>query len=405
MNCPVWILEPYAGGSHADWLRGLERHSCHSVRSLTLSARHWKWRMASSALPLARKWREAIPPGSAPGVLVAGDMLDLGLFLARLDQAGRAPRSEGWRVVTYFHENQFSYPRSPQEPVGRENLPQAMVNYTNALLADEAWFNSDFHREDFLNQLAITLGRMPAPRNRTTIEEIRQKSRVVEPGLELSDQFSGEGGLELLAQKKTASRPMILWNHRREYDKNPEEFFAGMEWLRESGRDFELVVLGQEGRDEPDRWRAWRESLSDRIRWWGYCQNPADYADWLERAHYLPVTSHHDFFGLSVAEAVCYGVRPFLPRRLSYPLIYEPDWPGWFYPTQREKSGEARPVPSEQPVWWELLAADLDQAGWRNREGIINRATWGRKRFAWPSQIRYFDEAVSNLAGQPPRNP
>ena len=37
----------------------------------------------------------------------------------------------------------------------------------------------------------------------------------------------------------------------------------------------------------------------------------------------LPVTSNQDFFGISIVEAVGYGNYPILPKRLSYPEIFE----------------------------------------------------------------------------------
>ena len=37
----------------------------------------------------------------------------------------------------------------------------------------------------------------------------------------------------------------------------------------------------------------------------------------------LPITSNQDFFGISIVEAVGYGNYPMLPKRLSYPEIFE----------------------------------------------------------------------------------
>ncbi len=37
----------------------------------------------------------------------------------------------------------------------------------------------------------------------------------------------------------------------------------------------------------------------------------------------LPVTSHQDFFGISVVEAVAAGVYPLLPYRLAFPEIID----------------------------------------------------------------------------------
>jgi len=53
----------------------------------------------------------------------------------------------------------------------------------------------------------------------------------------------------------------------------------------------------------------------------GYATDFTDYARWLRQASILPVTSHHDFFGTSIVEAIYLGCAPFLPRRLSYPEL------------------------------------------------------------------------------------
>ena len=46
----ILILEPYDGGSHAQFLNGLTTHSRHQYIRLSLPARKWKWRMRGSAI-------------------------------------------------------------------------------------------------------------------------------------------------------------------------------------------------------------------------------------------------------------------------------------------------------------------------------------------------------------------
>ena len=38
--------------------------------------------------------------------------------------------------------------------------------------------------------------------------------------------------------------PIILWNHRWEYDKNPEDFFKCLKEIQSKNIDFQLVILG-----------------------------------------------------------------------------------------------------------------------------------------------------------------
>ncbi|MCL5942884.1 MAG: DUF3524 domain-containing protein, partial [Actinobacteria bacterium] len=62
----VWALEPYYGGSHRQFLEGLQAHSTHEVTALTLPGRHWKWRMHGGALSLARQARERVAVSAPP---------------------------------------------------------------------------------------------------------------------------------------------------------------------------------------------------------------------------------------------------------------------------------------------------------------------------------------------------
>ena len=57
----------------------------------------------------------------------------------------------------------------------------------------------------------------------------------------------------------------------------------------------------------------------DEIINWGFVESKAEYYKILNQSDILPVTSHHDFFGISIVEAMSYGVYPLLPNRLAYP--------------------------------------------------------------------------------------
>ena len=46
----ILALEPWFGGSHRRFLDGLVAHSAHEVRTVTMAARYWKWRMQGGAV-------------------------------------------------------------------------------------------------------------------------------------------------------------------------------------------------------------------------------------------------------------------------------------------------------------------------------------------------------------------
>jgi glycosyltransferase involved in cell wall biosynthesis len=301
----ILMVEPFCTGSHQAWLEGYQQYSQHEVQVLSLSGRHWKWRMHGGAVSLARKYQEM---GFQPDVIVATDMLDLTTFLALCrKELSSIP------VVLYMHENQLTYPWSPED----EDVPRnrdrhyGFINYTSALTADEVWFNSAHHQAVFLDALPDFLRAFPDYREPTTVREIERKSRVMSIGLDLS--------FESLETQNLNPKPTILWNHRWEYDKGPEPFFEALFAFQEEGLAFELIVLGESYGRKPEIFAQAEERLADRILQWGFADSRYEYWQWLQRADILPVSSWHDFFGISVVEAISRNCYPLLPNRLAYP--------------------------------------------------------------------------------------
>ncbi|NNK84929.1 MAG: glycosyltransferase, partial [Desulfobacterales bacterium] len=134
--------------------------------------------------------------------------------------------------------------------------------------------------------------------------------------------------------KQTApdQAPLILWNHRWEYDKNPEEFFQALFRLDEQGLDFRVAILGEHFRQQYPIFDTARKTLKDKIVHCGYVEDFLHYAQWLHRADIIPMTSRQEFFGASFVEALYCGSYPLLPMRLTYPeLISQKTYPDIFY--------------------------------------------------------------------------
>jgi glycosyltransferase involved in cell wall biosynthesis len=318
----ILLLEPYYTGSHAAWADGYAAHSRHQVTVLGLPGRFWKWRMHGGAVTLARQFMEMdAEMDVAPDLLLATDMLDLTTFLA-------LTRARTHRVPTalYFHENQLSYPWSPGDRDARQgrDVHYGFINYASALTADALFFNSAYHLDGFFDELPRLLKHFPDYNELDSLTTLRARSQVLPLGLDLrrfDEQRSAAGG-----QRLAVDQPLILWNHRWEYDKNPEEFFRALFVLAERGLDFGLVILGESFRQQPGEFLEAQRRLGERVRHAGYAPDFSDYARWLWRADLLPVTSRHDFFGSSVVEAIYCGCFPFLPRRLSYPELIPPEY-------------------------------------------------------------------------------
>ena len=67
--------------------------------------------------------------------------------------------------------------------------------------------------------------------------------------------------------------------------------------------------------------RPIREYFKDHIEHWGYRKSRSDYLAVLRDTDVVVSTAQHEFFGVSIVEAIAAGAYPLLPQRLSYPQI------------------------------------------------------------------------------------
>ncbi len=313
----VLALEPYYDGSHKAFLEGWLTHSRHHWHTWSLPGYKWKWRMRHGAITFAQQWAEAGKTEYAPDVLFCSDMLNLAEFL------GLAPAPlRNCPSVLYFHENQLTYPVRHSD---ERDLQFAMTNMTSALAADAVWFNSEFHRREFLSALDAFLKRMPDYQPLDAPAAISAKSRVVHPGIP-----------PLPCPARVPKTPLhILWAARWEHDKDPEAFFRAIDALQRLGTPFQLSVIGQHFQTIPPVFEQARIRLRGHIAHWGYQPDRTQYETVLGQADVVVSTAQHEFFGIGVVEAIAAGALPLLPRRLAYPEILDldrtPEMAGYFY--------------------------------------------------------------------------
>jgi glycosyltransferase involved in cell wall biosynthesis len=309
----ILFLNPYHGGSHAVVAAGYAAHSQHKITLLTLPTEGgWRWRMRGGAVALARMAR-ATP--LRPDLILTTDMLDLAAFRALT----RDLYPPDIPAVLYFHENQLTYPL----PKGRaRDLGFAWMNYTSALVADAIFFNSDFHRRSFLETLPGLLGRYHDYQELETIETIAAKAQVLPPGIDLQRH---DQALSVNAPARStaapAGPPVILWNSRWDYDKQPQVFFDALEVVAAHGADFQLIVAGEHVDPNAPEFITARERWSGRIVHWGYAADPLAYSRLLHQADLVVSTAIQEFFGIGIVEALYCGCIPILPRRLTYPEL------------------------------------------------------------------------------------
>lgn len=305
----IWWLDPFHGGSHAAVASGYAAHSTHYVRLITLSqAGGWRWRMRGGAVTLARLVAD-LP--ERPDVIVATDMLDLATFRAlTCRQLGHIP------AALYFHENQLTYPIPPER---KRDYTFAWINFTSALVADAVLFNSAFHRRDWLAALPGMLRRYHDYHELQTVEQIAAKAQVLPPGLDLPP-------LPPRQPRDPTAPPVILWNARWEYDKQPHVVMAALESLAERGVRFRLIVTGEHiDPNAPDLITA-RQRWADHTIHWGYAGDRQTYLALLCQADIVVSAAIQEYFGIAILEAMACGCVPLLPARLNYPDLIPREW-------------------------------------------------------------------------------
>ena len=309
----VLAIEPWYGGSHRNFLDGLVEHSQHTIHSITMSARFWKWRMHGGAVTMARKALEWVAHEGAPDVIFVTDMLNVPAFLSLTRHV-----LSDIPLVLYVHENQLTYPL--KEGVERD-YTYAYINYLSCLASDQIVFNSQFHMDEYLDALPGMLRAFPDYNHLNSVQLIRQKSAVLHLGIDLRAHDLHAGAKTVRVRGRAVDMPVVLWNQRWEYDKNPEAFFRVMNRLDDAGCSFQLILAGEHFEEQPYEFKKAFERYAERILHYGYAEDFEEYSSLLHRADIIVSTAIHEFFGIAVLEAIYCGCHPLLPHKLSYPEL------------------------------------------------------------------------------------
>lgn len=265
---------------------------------------------------MARKANEWVAEGNKPDVILASDMVNIPAFLSLT-----RPELSDVPVVMYLHENQLTYPLKE----GRErDFTYAYINYLSCLAADRIVFNSKFHHDEFLDALPVMLRAFPDYNHLHTVQKIREKSSVLHLGMDLRAHDEHGHRSTPRTRGHLMDTPVVLWNQRWEYDKNPEAFFRLMNRLDDSGCSFRLILAGEHFEEQPYEFERAFERYAERILHYGYAEDFEEYSSLLHRADIIVSTAIHEFFGIAVMEAIFCGCHPLLPNRLSYPELIQP---------------------------------------------------------------------------------
>ena len=370
----ILAIEPYYGGSHRAFLDGWIANSRHDWQVLSLGPHKWKWRMRGAAVSFAEMINEMPADERKWDIIFCSDMLNLAEFLG-LCRGSLA----GIPALLYFHENQITYPYRFED---ERDYQFGLTNITSTLAADHVWFNSAFHRGDFLQGGVKMLRKMPDNRFIREFEQKMAGSCVEHLGTDIAD-FKR-------AEPKPDEPLRILWSARWEHDKNPDDFFEAIDILDRSCPDFELAIIGQSFREVPEVFAKAKERYAGRIKAWGHITDPAEYAGILEWTDVFVSTANHEFFGLGCIESALAGGYPLLPRRLAYPELFRAD----IAENKRDFFYDGSPA---------MLARRLDKLAENKRSrdlwnGSHERVIEMLSRFLWKNRAAKLDTAIENTA-------
>jgi len=327
--------------------------------------------MQGGAIELATQTSRLLEEGGPPDVVLATDMVNVPAWLGLLQRSGSNGLSPSLPIALYMHENQLTYPWRPGE---KPDFTYAMLNWLSQLCVDQVIFNSQYHRESWFDALPRLLKHFPDYNHLRLIEEVHAHSICLPVGIDCTRIQSVHAG------GPKDQGPLILWNQRWEYDKQPEQFFNLLYRLSDAGISFQVAVAGENFRNVPVEFEAARARLGEKIVHWGYAPDHAAYLDLLRRSDLVVSTAIHEFFGISILEAIAAGAFPLLPHRLSYPeLIPQALHPACLYTDEDDlfaKACQRLEVPRSAPP---SLSADVGE------------------RFDWPVVAAAYDCQMERL--------
>ncbi|GGY35189.1 glycosyl transferase family 1 [Bacterioplanes sanyensis] len=323
----ILMLSAYRSDSHAQWADGLQRQLQADWRVFELPGRYFRWRIRGNPLSWLQPLQTLLQ-GWQPDHVLATSMVDLATLRGLLPQLAAVPASY------YFHENQFAYPVSQQQ---HASVDPQMVQLYGALAAQQLLFNSAYNRDSFLQGLAALLKRLPDQVPLGVVEQLQQRSQILPVMVEPV----------AISPRAASSLPLVLWNHRWEYDKRPDRFLA---LLRQLHQPVRLALLGSRPQQVPAALMAIRQEFSD----WIVVDDfpPRDeYLRWLQQADVAVSCADHEFQGLAMLEAVSAGAKPLVPDALCYREQYPPQC--------RYIAGDMQAAAAKLQNWQQLPAADI----------------------------------------------
>ncbi|WP_144395122.1 tRNA-queuosine alpha-mannosyltransferase domain-containing protein [Pleionea sediminis] len=296
----VLLLSSYDTPSHRYWCKLLQSElDDYEWTYLTLPARHFAWRVRGNSLTWGLGNYSEL--NTTYSLIIATSMVDISAL------KGFRPNLAATPTIVYFHENQFAYPLSQKQ---QQDVHLELLAIYNAACATQVVFNSNYNKSTFMAGAEKLLKKLPDGIPESLLESINHKTAVLPVPI----------NREVITPRKLeAHKPLkILWNHRWEYDKNPEDFFQALIELQQRNIPFEVNIVGQTFRKIPPIFDEAKTKLIAHIKRWGF-QSRENYELCLRESDIVVSSAYHDFQGLALQEAMAEGCIPLCPERVAYP--------------------------------------------------------------------------------------
>jgi glycosyltransferase involved in cell wall biosynthesis len=246
-----------------------------------------------------------------------------------------------------MHENQSAYPLSDHPKVDpKRDVHFALTNLTSILAADVVIWNSHWNLSSFLEGMQRILRRANAVELAGWQEKVQQHSRVAWPPVE-----PPPGALHNRGRAGEGGPVRVVWPHRWEHDKGPDELLEIADRYSEP-LNLRWTILGWQFPEVPPALAEFASRFAARIDHLGFEPDRGRYWEHLARADWVLSTARHEYFGVAVAEALLAGCLPWLPPRLSYPELLPPG--------ARDLSPMKPPADRQQTI--ETIRAHLEPA-------------------------------------------
>ncbi|XP_052864397.1 glycosyltransferase-like domain-containing protein 1-like [Anopheles cruzii] len=301
----ILILEAFYGGSHKQLLDVILKDLHPDEYDLyTLPAKKWHWCARMSALHFASQ----IPSSHQFRTLFTSSVLNLAELI------GLRPDLAGCHRIVYFHENQLCY---PVRHTKARDVQYGLNQITTTVCADKVLFNSRFNMYSFLDSIQSFLNIVPNMKFAGQREKIAPKCEVLHFPI----------ALRQIPRRVLAAleKPLhLIWPHRWEHDKNPEQLVEALLALQAKGVDFRVSILGERFKTVPECFDKLTDRLPGKLVNFGPLPRDEYYQTLLDGDVVLS-TALHEFYGVAMLEAVHCGCVPMAPNRLVYQELYPKD--------------------------------------------------------------------------------